>query len=170
MTASIVRVAVLVLAAVVLQGCFVSTAPLMTADQADFPFQKLTFKSESKSVTLTRDGDLYRIKEDDDAPTYLFKKIGENLYIGQAAGKNKKGKPETVYGIVERRGSHVEIRLPTCSDADEADLKKAGIKKLDKWFVDQCQITDLEQMKQLAMAIKSKDVKIQQLTIVSITK
>jgi len=169
MTARFLTFAVLALAPLGLQGCFVSPEPLLTASEADFPFKTLTFKSESKSVTLSRDGDLYRIKGDDDAPTYLFKKIGEDLYIGQAAGKNKKGKPETVYGIVERRGTHMEIRLPTCSDADEADLKQAGITRVDKWFVDQCPITSLEQMEKLALAIKNKDVKIQQFTIESIT-
>lgn len=170
MIARVLKLTMLTLTALALQGCFVSTEPLLKADKAVFPFQKLTFKSDSKSVTLTREGDMYKILDDDDAPNYLFMKVNDNLYIGQAAGKNKKGKAETVYGIVERRGDHVEIRLPMCSDADEADLKAAGITKLDKWFVDQCQITDLEQMKKLALQIKDKDVQIQQLNITSITK
>ena len=170
MTARLFRFAILGFAALALQGCFVSTDPLLKAADADFPFQKLSFEGESKTVVLSREGDLYKIQNDDDAPTYLFKKVEENLYIGQAAGKNKKGKPETVYGIVERRGDNLAIRLPMCSDADEADLKAAGITKLDKWFVDQCQVTDIEQMKKLALLIKDKDVKVQELTIVAITK
>ena len=170
MIARVLKLTLLGLAALALQGCFVSTEPLLKAAEADFPFSKLTFKSESKSVTLTRVGDLYKILDDDDAPTYLFMKVDENLYIGQAAGKDKKGKLETVYGIVEHRGDRLEIRLPMCSDAGEADLKAAGITKLDKWFVDQCQITGLEQMKKLALRIKDKDVQIQQFNIESITK
>lgn len=170
MTARLLKMAVLGLAALALQGCFVSPGPLLKGDKADFPFKTLTFKSDSKSVTLTRKGDHYRIIDDDDAPTYRFWKLEDNLYIGQAAGKNKKGKAETVYGIVRRDGDNLEIRLPTCADADEADLKTAGITKLDKWFVDQCEITDLEQMKKLAMAIKGKDVQVQPLQIITITK
>ncbi len=170
MKADFVKIIYLGVLALILQGCFVSTDPILQPKDADYPFKTLTFEAENKAVTLSRKGDVYRNEADDDSPVYLFKKIEDGLYIGQAAGKDKKGRAETLYALVRITPEDIELILPTCSDADEADLKAAGIEKEDNWFIDQCKIKSLEQMKALAIEVKGKDNKSQILKIVSITK
>ncbi len=170
MKADFVKIICLGVLALVLQGCFVSTEPVLQPKDADYPFKTLTFEAENKAVTLSRKGDVYRNEEDDDSPDYLFKKIKNGLYIGQAAGKDKKGRPETLYALVRITPENIELILPTCSDAIEADLKAAGIEKQDKWFIDQCKIESLEQMKSLEKQIRGKDNKTQILKIKNITK
>jgi len=156
--------------ALVLQGCFVSTDPVLKPADAVYPFKEISFKAENSIVTISRKGDSYKNLEDDDSPEYLFYKIEDGVYIGQAAGKDKKGRSETLYGLVRFNDSQAEILLPTCSDADDADLKAAGIEKKDKWFVDQCEIKSLDQMKALWKLVKDKKVEGQVLEIKSITK
>ncbi len=154
----------------VLQGCFVSNDPVLKPADAVYPFKTISFKAENTVVTLSRKGNAYSNLKDDDSPDYLFYPIEDGVYIAQAAGKDKKGRPETLYGLVLFKNKEAEILLPTCSDADEADLKAAGIEKKDRWFVDQCEINSLDQMKALWKQIKGKDVKTQALHIKNITK
>jgi hypothetical protein len=170
MKPDLVKLALVSALAFLLQGCFVSTAPVLKPADAVYPFKSISFKAENTIVTLTRKGDDYRNLNDDDSPNYLFYKIEDGVYVGQAAGKDKKGRLETLYGLVLFKDKKAEILLPTCSDADEADLKAAGIEKKDKWFIDQCQIKSLDQMKALWKQIRNKDVESQVLEIKSITK
>jgi len=170
MKPDLIKLALIGALATLLQGCFVSTAPVLKPAEAVYPFKSISFKAENSIVTLSRKGDVYRNMKDDDSPNYLFYKIEDGVYVGQAAGKDKKGRLETLYGLVLFKDKKAEILLPSCSDADEADLKAAGIEKKDKWFIDQCEIKNLDQMKALWKQIKNKDVESQLLKIENITK
>ncbi|HHK74513.1 MAG TPA: hypothetical protein ENJ57_05035, partial [Rhizobiales bacterium] len=112
MKADLVKLALFGAFAILLQGCFVSTAPVLRPADAVYPFKSISFKAQNTVVTLSREGDVYRNLKDDDSPDYLFYKIEDGVYLGQAAGKDKKGRLETLYGLVLFKDKKAQILLP----------------------------------------------------------
>jgi len=68
-----------------LAGCYQSTAPLIAADDAVFPFTRLTYEVDDvkERYTLVREGDEYVDPDDGNAPRVRFREIGPDLYLAQ---------------------------------------------------------------------------------------
>jgi hypothetical protein len=71
-----------------LAGCFKSSAPLLDAAHAKYPFATITLKNEEGQTSLVkRDGDVYRFIEDgkQDGTALLIHELGTDLYLIQVA-------------------------------------------------------------------------------------
>ena len=74
------------LAALGLAGCFTSTKPLFTDDQAVAPYAKITFVkhgSTDDKTALTREGKAYVTKTKDGTTTMRFMPLGDELYLAE---------------------------------------------------------------------------------------
>ena len=91
--------ALVVLLAPALAGCFTSETPLIDAAEAAFPFQRLVYKSIDSSdiVTLVRQGDVYlgTSKMEPETLEFLFKPVAEGTYLVQV--KDQSHTPPTYY-------------------------------------------------------------------------
>ncbi|MBZ0215090.1 MAG: hypothetical protein K8F25_00930, partial [Fimbriimonadaceae bacterium] len=100
------RLAILA-AILMLTGCFTSQSPLIHPENADFPFQSITFVSVSESgenpeeINLTRDGDAYVELTREDEGQYLLVKVDTDLYVAQLTEANDDGELEVLYGVVQ---------------------------------------------------------------------
>jgi hypothetical protein len=85
-----------------LAGCFVTEKPLIAADEAVFPYQKIIFTAEDEPVTLTREGDVYVMTGKDPGPRIevLLRSLGDDLYLIQVGGLEE-GKPNYLYAVVK---------------------------------------------------------------------
>ena len=76
-------------APLVLAGCFTSPEPLIGAGEAVFPYEKIVFRSadrEDDRQTWTRKGDSYSFKPDDGNGREAFVRLlpaGDDLYVVQ---------------------------------------------------------------------------------------
>ena len=70
-----------------LSGCFISQAPLISSDNAIYPFQSITLydvsDDEKEAHTLTRNGEVYFDLAEKGKGAYLFAGVGEDLFIVQ---------------------------------------------------------------------------------------
>ena len=94
---------IILLAALGLAGCFTSTKPLFTDDQAVAPYAKITFVkhgSTDDKVALTRHGKAYVTKTKDGTMTMRFMPLGDALYLAESTAEMK-GKSMRLYGVVK---------------------------------------------------------------------
>lgn len=94
---------VVILMSVGLSGCFTSDGPLITVEQADFPFQTIVFSPEDQEeqVNLQRQATGYVGISDNAVPiTFLFKKVADDLYLVQVSGDSEDG-PQYLYGVLK---------------------------------------------------------------------
>ncbi|MEP1208238.1 MAG: hypothetical protein ABJM29_08365 [Rhizobiaceae bacterium] len=84
------RSAALIGVLLMLSGCFVSTVPFISAAEADFPFQSITyeFEGEDDRVTLVRVGDAYTAPDEQGDSTLLMKALKNDLYVVQASTRD----------------------------------------------------------------------------------
>jgi hypothetical protein len=75
--------------AILLAGCFTSPAPLIGADQAVFPYEKIIFADADRQddrQTWVRQGDAYSFRPDENSTREAFVRLmpaGNNLYVVQ---------------------------------------------------------------------------------------
>jgi len=74
-----------------LAGCYRSNAPLITAANADFPFNNLTYQPQGSSdpVKLERQGNRYVASNKKQQAILLMKSIGQNRYVVQVSAQSK---------------------------------------------------------------------------------
>ena len=169
------RVAAAMAGLLLLAGCFTTARPLITPENADFPFRQITLISEGKEIVLKRDGKAYAGfeagKTEPDPTRYRFHELAGNMFLVEAGETNDKGKYEGLMGIIRRQGKRLAVLAPTCSDAPPEDLAAARItRKPARSLFPECEITSLEQMKILASRLQDKPVKEMVMTIKMITK
>lgn len=87
-----------------LSGCFTSETPLISAEDADFPFETFTYRevSADKLITMVREGDAYLIEAPDiDGRLEIrLMDIGDGLYLAQAHGE-KDGTVSLLYSVLK---------------------------------------------------------------------
>lgn len=68
-----------------LTGCYQSVKPMISAEEAEFPFTRLTYKTadDDEQYTLVREGDEYIDPVDETAPRVRFRELRENIYLAQ---------------------------------------------------------------------------------------
>lgn len=85
--------------ALILAGCFTSSEPLIPADTADFPFERLVYAAEGgEQSTLVRDGDAY-VAPDDDSVRFRLRDYGDGYYLLQVSGTDEAGSEQALYGV-----------------------------------------------------------------------
>jgi hypothetical protein len=107
-----------------LAGCFKSSAPLLDAAQAKYPFATLTLKNEEGQIsTVKRDGDVYRFIEDgkQDSTALLIHELGPDLYLVQVATPDG----ESEYLFAKKQDKQLVVRSD-CRGLDPAVLHGAG--------------------------------------------
>jgi hypothetical protein len=147
-------------ATLLLGGCFVSKSPLISPDNAVYPFQSITLYEESGgedgAVTLTRSDDVYLDVSGEDKSEYLLAEIDENLYLAQMRVEDDDDGVSWIYGIVQFQGDKFQILAPLCSDVPEDALNSVGIVKgADENF---CTISSLEQLEVLVNFVVGTDI------------
>jgi hypothetical protein len=90
--------------AMALGGCFISEKPLISAEEAVFPFETVTYKQPNDDTPekLVRQGDSYVITAADSSATVevRFKDLGDGLYLAQFSG-NENGKISILYAVLK---------------------------------------------------------------------
>ena len=100
------RILVLVTLCVGLTACFTSEKPLISAEDAVFPFEHIVFGEASRPddrQTWTRKGDAYSFRPDDSADREALmrlKAVGENLYVVQMEF-TEDDKPNRLYALLK---------------------------------------------------------------------
>ena len=170
--------AVLIIA-VVLSGCISSKTPLISPQNADYPFQRITFIAlgdkdkgkEADRITLLRPGDVYVELNKEDAERYLFKRVADDLYIGQVSEMDDEGELQLLYGVVQIRGeTEMNILSSMCDEVPEDVIKATGIVKTKGAHFDECTVASLDQLKTLAGLLVDTDVERQAYRIVELVK
>ena len=149
-----------------LAGCFTSENPFITPDNADYPFQSITFVNvgepaeEEEQITIIRNGDTYVEQAEGDDSQYHLVRIALDMYVAQLAEEGYKGKVKFLYGVVQiENGTTMNILNPTCEHTPEDILAAVSIEKTDKQFTGECKITSLDQMIDLARLLVKTDIK-----------
>lgn len=163
-----------------LGGCFTAERPLIGEAEAVFPFQRITFVhlneageegEEAERVTLLRRGDTYVDANPERKERYLFAAVSDGLYIGEVSGEGDDGVPERLFGIVRLDDeTRMTILSPMCDDAPDAALAAAGIRKVEKKYVDECVVEALDQLKALAGQLADADVERQEFRILELVR
>ena len=167
-------------------GCFMSEGPLLTKDNADYPFKKMTAHqtSDPKSPLIwVRVGDVYEVIEPDDRKssfisTFLFKKIGEDVFVGQLTTAFPLGggasAPIITYSIIKQRGNDLDTLY--CGNYSDAQLSKLGITTIKGSPVGQaaegkvCRVKSLDQLIALSKEKPAGERKIRRVKIDSVEK
>jgi len=168
------RPLVSVTAALALAGCFTSATPVITPQNADYPFKSITFfasdDDDKEHYTIARRGDVYvEPSNADDDEQYLVVTVAEGLYAGQFMERDDEGELETLYGIVQMTDKDTMTIFSTICDHLPADiLTAAKVEKVDGEYGDTCRITSLDQLKTLARLLIDSDVRRQTYRIVEL--
>jgi hypothetical protein len=90
----------LLLMAAMLSGCFFSDKPLISLNEAEFPFQTVTyeFPGEDDRVTLVRTGDAYTAPDEGGDGKLILKELAPKTYLLQVEFDNG-GKPGFLFAI-----------------------------------------------------------------------
>ena len=149
-----VTAVVIAIGSLVLAGCWVAREPVLTKENADYPFVKLKVQigNDRDVVTLVRSGDVYVFEEDRNNPGpaeyFLFKRVSEGLYISQETFPQFNNM--NVYAIIRHEGEL--LKTPYCGNYSQAKLDKYGIVVLkgdklgDIIHGKPCQVQRLEQL------------------------
>lgn len=127
-----------------LAGCFTSDGPLITVEEADFPFQTIIFsqEGEQEQINLQRQSIGYVGISDDAAPiTFLFKRMSDDLFLVQVSGESEDEGTQYLYGALL-----VDLEAQTAKAyatiADESEIPaEAGLSFCGRGLV--C-LTDLD--------------------------
>ena len=164
--------------ALALAGCFTSEIPLISPQNADYPFQRITFVfisdggegGDAKRTTISREGDAYVELNGQDRVRYLFMQVADGLYIGQISDEDD-GELELMYGIVQIQNETVmSILAPTCDAVSEDMLAAVGIVKAEEKYLGKCTAASLDQLKALARLLVGTDIKREDYRIVELVK
>jgi len=107
-----------------LAGCFKSSAPLLDAAHAKYPFAALTLKNDEGQISLVkRDGDVYRFIEDgkQDGTALLIHELGADLYLVQVAAPAG----ESEYLFAKKQDSDLIVRSD-CRGFDAEMMRGLG--------------------------------------------
>lgn len=110
---------------VILAGCFRSSAPLLDAANAKYPFATITLRNEEGQISqVKRDGDVYRFVEDgkQDRAALLIQELDTDLYLVQVALPTG----ESEYLFAKKQGSDLIVRSE-CQGLDPDMLRGHGI-------------------------------------------
>ena len=78
--------AILLVFAIALSACFKSETALILAEDAAFPFTRLTYADpKGREYTIARSGDVYVNPGEDDKTSIRLMQVGDDLYLGQIA-------------------------------------------------------------------------------------
>jgi hypothetical protein len=131
-----------------LAGCFKSSAPLLGASHAKYPFATLTLTNEAGNTFLIkRDGDVYRSIEDgkQDETALLIHELGADLYVVQVAAPN--GASE--YLFAKKQQSDLIVRsdcrglAPAMPRGNGVEIHESGETIYECLFKDAKSLTDL---------------------------
>ncbi|MEP0944214.1 MAG: hypothetical protein ABJH63_19765 [Rhizobiaceae bacterium] len=114
-----------VIATLMLSGCFVSERPLISAAEADYPFQSITyeFPGEDDRVTLVRTGESYTAPAEEGDGKLLLKQISDDTYVLQIEFLEG-GKPSFLFALAKLAADKKSLVLIK-PFAQEADLEVA---------------------------------------------
>ena len=163
---------------VLLAGCLLANDALVTKDNADYPFEKITVSrggTPSDTITLQRVGDVYKFSDDKDRleSQFMFKKISESMYVSQQVVTVGKAHVN-IYGIIRHEGDLLQTLY--CGNYSQATLDKLGIVGLkddpigDIIHGKVCQVTQLNQLVALSNEEPDGKREIRTAKIVSIEK
>ena len=132
------NVAIALMCAMLLPGCYQSAAPLIASGTGDFPFgapnrytafewnAEMRQWESSEPGSLTREGDHYVQTPDGSAPTdatpFTLKNIGNGLYIGQEEADGHYN-----YDLLKIEGDTVYEYALNCSESDRAFIARGLI-------------------------------------------
>lgn len=75
-----------------LTGCYEADRELISADDADFPFSRITYTTGGETRALVRADGAYRIEGEDDLDAGIrFLRIDEGTYVAQVSGEGPDG-------------------------------------------------------------------------------
>lgn len=106
-----------------LAGCFTSEQPLLTVENAEFPFEKIVVADQGGSLTtLQRKPEGYGVVGEEEAEglVLLLDDLGDNTYLVQLSGETEEG-PEILYGVVQANLEDKTAKL-FLSVADESEI------------------------------------------------
>ena len=118
---SIRRVMILV-ACILLAGCFRSEAPLIAQGEGDYPFETITYQQTDggQQITLVRVEDGYTSTDEDTEERLLLKALGDDIYLAQVKAAEGEG-PGYLYGIISFSKEPSEF-VVAAGYAEEADI------------------------------------------------
>jgi hypothetical protein len=157
--------AITAILAALLSGCFESEQPLISAQNADYPFERdfhYVFYEWNKDAknwepsetgTVKRDGDHYVQLPDvgnDSGDPFLLKAIGDNFYIAQQPSKSSH-----IYDLVRINGNIIYQYGMSCTDADKrfAQQKLIDSIKTDSNGGNTCMVSSLDKLGRVFRAI-----------------
>lgn len=87
-----------------LSGCFTSDTPLISGEDADFPFETIVYQvpDDDTPIQLVHQGDAYLViaTDSDDRSKLRLMDIGDGLYFAQAQ-EEKGGEILTLYSVLK---------------------------------------------------------------------
>jgi len=100
-TMCIIKIIVIALLSVSLTGCFKSDVALISAGDADYPFEIITYVrvDDDDKITLKRVGDRYVNIAEKDKAFVRMKALGDHMFVAQIT-ELKDGKPFHLYGVI----------------------------------------------------------------------
>lgn len=155
-----------------LSGCYVSERPLITADNADYPFKGETAYREipmqgglrappgaEGHLTLTNKHYIRTETDLKDVADVMFKKIDGDYY---AAQQQTGGKGKYYYDLVHIDGKILEMFGLDCSDTDQAKYAKSSDVRISSQSGSaECVFTSFDGLKRILLEKKSSpDLKV----------
>ena len=157
--------AVAAVLAAMLSGCFESEQPLITAGNADYPFDRdfhyvfYEWNKDSKNWepsetgTVKRDGDHYVQLADvgnDNGNPFFLKAIGDNFYVAQQPNRSN-----YMYDLVRINGNIIYQYGMSCTDEDKkfAEQKLIDSFKAESNGGNTCRVSNLNQLGRVFRAI-----------------
>ena len=122
---------IFVVLALAVSGCFKSDVPFISADEADFPFKRLTYEivGEEDRVTLVRVGDAYAAPEEQGESTLLMKALGDDYFLLQAQIADSE-RPFFLYAVArleaDRKSAEIIKPFAELPDRELARQNKHG--------------------------------------------
>lgn len=108
---------------ILVAGCYTSAKPLITADKAVFPYEKIVYadSADKKPLTLTHEGDAYvQTTDKGEKVQLLFMPVRDDLYVVQFGGDVGTGSLLYLYGLVKLDAAG-KSALTYVSVADKSD-------------------------------------------------
>lgn len=96
------RLAAIVFLATLLGGCFASKRELISATDAEFPYEEITFTEVGRNdpTTLVKRDGAYRALQEDNSAAFRFRKVAADTFVVQASGDDN-GKKVILYAILK---------------------------------------------------------------------
>ncbi|HEY5236795.1 MAG TPA: hypothetical protein VIJ62_00320 [Rhizomicrobium sp.] len=164
------RIAIVLLCALALSGCFQTTTPLFGTKDAVYPIasgthyvqymlNKGSWKEQARgTITLDHGWYVARSKDDNDTIRFLLKQWGKN-YLAVAQDEDNDKQPTYLYGVMRPANGAFYEYGPQCRDFDPHALQKRGIVTLKPRDEENCAPVSVDALQTIMQMVLDSSAK-----------